>query len=116
MNTPHRHRPNAALTSLEAAATLARGGFACMFSTPDEYETALLTQRRAQGRYDQLPSRWLARSLVCRLCADGRRYRAAFELSSSGAGDVKAPQGAFFFASVIFRNRGGRLLLFNRLS
>jgi hypothetical protein len=33
MNTPHRHRPNAALTSLEAAATLARGGFACMFST-----------------------------------------------------------------------------------
>ena len=52
MNTPRNHRSNAALTSLEAAATLARGGFACMFSTADEYETALITQRRAQGRYD----------------------------------------------------------------
>jgi len=72
MNTPHRHRPNAALTSLEAAATLARGGFACMFSTPDEYETALLTQRRAQGRYDQLPSRWPAVLFVgCALMVAG---------------------------------------------
>ena len=38
--------------SLEAAAASARGGFACMFSTSDEYETALITERRAQGRYD----------------------------------------------------------------
>lgn len=44
--------PNAqALMSLEAAAVSARGGFACMFSTSDEYETALITERRAQGRY-----------------------------------------------------------------
>ena len=42
----------AALNSLEAAATLARGGFACMFST-SEFETALITERRALDRYDQ---------------------------------------------------------------
>ena len=56
MNTP-RQNPNAALMSLEAAAMSARGGFACMFSTSDEYETALITQRRAQGRYDRPRSR-----------------------------------------------------------
>jgi hypothetical protein len=50
--------PNAALMSLEAAAASARGGFACVFSTSDEYETALITERRAQGRYHQPRSRW----------------------------------------------------------
>jgi len=50
----------ARLISLEAAAALARGGFACMFSTSEEYETALITERRAQGRYDQRRSRWPA--------------------------------------------------------
>jgi hypothetical protein len=39
------------LLSLEADAASARGGFACMFSTSDEYESALITERRAQGRY-----------------------------------------------------------------
>jgi hypothetical protein len=29
-----------------------------MFSTSDEYERALITERRAQGRYDQPRSRW----------------------------------------------------------
>jgi hypothetical protein len=29
-----------------------------MFSTSDEYESALITERRAQGRYDQPRSRW----------------------------------------------------------
>jgi hypothetical protein len=48
---------HAALISLEAAATATRGGFACMFSTADEYETALISERRAQGRYDQI-RRW----------------------------------------------------------
>ena len=46
-----RNRANAALISLETAAGSARGAFACMFSTSDEYETALITERRAQGRY-----------------------------------------------------------------
>ena len=48
------------LMSLEAAAASARGGFACMFSTSEEYETALITERRAQGRYDRRRSRWPA--------------------------------------------------------
>jgi hypothetical protein len=46
------------LMSLEAAATSARGGFACVFSTSDEYETALISERRAQGRYDRRRNRW----------------------------------------------------------
>ncbi len=49
---------NAALISLEAAAASARSGFACMFSTSDEYETALISERRAQGRYGAPRSKW----------------------------------------------------------
>jgi hypothetical protein len=48
----------AALMSLEAAAVSARGGFGCLFSSSDEYETALITERRAQGRYATPHSRW----------------------------------------------------------
>lgn len=51
METIRSHNAQAALMSLEAAAVSARGGFACMFSTSDEYETALIMERRAQGRY-----------------------------------------------------------------
>ena len=29
-----------------------------MFSTSDEYESALISERRAQGRYDQSRNRW----------------------------------------------------------
>lgn len=58
MNTARSHRANAALMSLEAAAASARGGFACMFSTSDEYEMALISERRAQGRYAAPRSRW----------------------------------------------------------
>jgi hypothetical protein len=39
------------VSSLEATAASARAGFACMFSTADEYESALISERRAQGRY-----------------------------------------------------------------
>lgn len=46
--------------SLEAAAVAARGGFACLFSSSEEFESALITQRRAQGRYDQRRTRWPA--------------------------------------------------------
>ena len=59
MDTPRVQTPDPALVSLEAAAVSARGGFACMFSTSDEYETALITERRAQGRYAPPRSRWL---------------------------------------------------------
>jgi hypothetical protein len=58
MNTPRSRNAQAALMSLEAAAASARGGFACMFSTSDEYETALITERRAQGRYGTSRGRW----------------------------------------------------------
>jgi hypothetical protein len=57
MNSPSQNA-RAALMSLEAAAASARGGFACMFSTSDEYETALIAERRAQGRYGTRRSRW----------------------------------------------------------
>jgi hypothetical protein len=47
-----------ALKALDIAAASTRGGFACMFATSDEYETALISERRAQGRYDQPRSPW----------------------------------------------------------
>jgi len=53
MNTSRNQNARAALISLEAAAMSARSGFACMFSTSDEYEMALISERRAQGRYDR---------------------------------------------------------------
>jgi hypothetical protein len=58
MDSPRRRNAQAVLMSLEADATLARGGFACMFSSSDEYESALISERRAQGRYHQSRSHW----------------------------------------------------------
>lgn len=58
MNTARSPNASAALISLEDAAASARAGFACMFSSSDEYEMALITQRRAQGRYAPARSRW----------------------------------------------------------
>lgn len=58
MDTTRNQSAHAALISLEAAAASARGGFACMFSTSDEYETALITERRARGRYARPRNRW----------------------------------------------------------
>ena len=60
------------LLSLEAAAASARGGFACMFSNSEEYETALIIERRAQGRYGQQRNRWPAiMFLGCAMMAAG---------------------------------------------
>ncbi len=58
MNTRRNRGARAALLSLEADAASARGGFACLFSTADEYERALITERRAQGRYARPQSPW----------------------------------------------------------
>ncbi|HTB00912.1 MAG TPA: hypothetical protein VK804_10590 [Bradyrhizobium sp.] len=58
MDTIRNRNARTALMSLEDAAASARGGFACMFQTSDEYETALISERRAQGRYDRLRIRW----------------------------------------------------------
>ena len=59
MDSARSNSSNPALVALETAAASARSGFACMFSTSDEYETALITERRAQGRYAPPRSRWL---------------------------------------------------------
>jgi hypothetical protein len=58
MTTRRNRGAKAALLSLEADAASARGGFACLFSTSDEYERALITERRAQGRYARPQSPW----------------------------------------------------------
>jgi hypothetical protein len=58
MDTARSNSADAALISLETAAASARGGFACMFSSSDEYESALITERRAQGRYDRPRTNW----------------------------------------------------------
>ena len=50
-------RQQMALVSLEQAANSARAGFACLFSTADEYEGALIAKRRAEGRYAK-PGPW----------------------------------------------------------
>jgi hypothetical protein len=57
MDTIRSHADDA-LVSLETAATSARSGFVCLFSTSDEYETALISERRAQGRYHRPRSHW----------------------------------------------------------
>ena len=57
--TKFRNRgDDAALLSLEAEASSARSGFACLFSTADEYERALITQRREEGRYRRPHGPW----------------------------------------------------------
>jgi hypothetical protein len=58
MDTTRSQNAHTALMSLEASAASARAGFACMFSSSDEYETALITERRAQGRYASPRSHW----------------------------------------------------------
>jgi hypothetical protein len=72
MDSPRRTNPQAALVSLEAAAASARGGFGCVFSTSEEFERALITERRAQGRYDQRRMRWPAIMFIgCALLVAG---------------------------------------------
>jgi hypothetical protein len=65
------HGAHKDLSALEAAAASARAGFACLFSTSDEYENALIAHRRAQGRYDT-PHDWQAMMLAgCVLMLSG---------------------------------------------
>jgi hypothetical protein len=58
MDTARSNSADAALISLETAAASARSGFACTFSSSDEYETALIAERRAQGRYQKPRTNW----------------------------------------------------------
>ena len=72
MNSRSSRSAQAALTSLQAAEISARGGFACLFSTSEEFEMALITERRAQGRYVQRRMRWPAILFVgCALMVAG---------------------------------------------
>ena len=64
MESIHRRNSEAVLNSLEAAAISARGGFGCMFSTAEEYEAALISERRARGRYSARPNRWPAMMFI----------------------------------------------------
>ena len=48
MNSSRNDTLHMSLMALEAAAVSARGGFGCMFSSSDEYESALISERRAQ--------------------------------------------------------------------
>ncbi len=41
------------LVALEEVTAQARASFACMFSSSDEFEDAVIAERRAQGRYDR---------------------------------------------------------------
>ena len=51
MATTREETPRSALMMLDDAAHAARAGFACMFSSADEYEAALIAERRTQGHY-----------------------------------------------------------------
>jgi hypothetical protein len=48
----------AALTSLDEMAMAARSGFACLFSTADEYEQAVIMRREADGHYRRAFRPW----------------------------------------------------------
>jgi hypothetical protein len=72
MNIRRNRGANTALLSLEADAVSARGGFACMFSTADEYESAVIAERRAQGRYGRAYNPWpIAMFVACALAMMG---------------------------------------------
>ena len=54
MTIARSHDSQSDIIALEATVASARAGFACMFSTSDEYENALITARRAEGRYSSV--------------------------------------------------------------
>ncbi len=67
-----RNSQDSALNSLESAAASARSGFACAFSSSDEYENALISERRAQGRYDRPRTNWpMIAFIACSLMMAG---------------------------------------------
>jgi hypothetical protein len=58
------NRDHVYAASLEADEASARSGFACLFSTSDEYERAVISERRAQGRYGRSHGPWPAVMVV----------------------------------------------------
>ena len=56
-----------------------------MFSTSDEYETALIMERRAQGRYDRRRSPWpIVMFVGCALMVAGSCFSCAEEPREPG--------------------------------
>jgi hypothetical protein len=60
----NRKSTHIARLALEADESSARTGFACLFSTSDEYESAVIAERRAQGRYARSRGPWPAVMVV----------------------------------------------------
>jgi hypothetical protein len=56
---------------LDDAAHAARSGFACMFSTAEEYEAALIAERRAEGRYSSSHFWPVAMAVGCSITVAG---------------------------------------------
>lgn len=77
MRMIRNHAPKALLLALEADAASARGGFGCLFSTADEYEAALITARRAQGRYQRRNPWPVIAFIACALVITGLALLAA---------------------------------------
>lgn len=72
MISPQPHDCDQALAALETDAAHARGGFACLFSSADEFEQALIVRRRAEGRYRQPFRHWpLLAFIGCALTVAG---------------------------------------------
>ena len=71
MRINRNQAPQALLLALEADAASARSGFACVFSTADEYEAALITARRAQGHYHRRNPWPVATFVACALVIIG---------------------------------------------
>jgi hypothetical protein len=71
MAATRQDSPRTALMMLDDAAQAARSGFACMFSTADEYEAALIAERRSQGRYGSSHFWPVAMFVGCGLTAAG---------------------------------------------
>ena len=112
MDSYRRSNPQAALTALEAAAASARGGFACMFSSSDEYETALITERRAQGLYDYQKRYWPTLMFVgCALMLAGGLANTSFV----GLPMIEAFFGAPSMATGILIDQLGTYLVLSTL-
>ena len=53
--------------ALEERAAIARNAWACTFASSDEYEQALISERRAEGRYGTQTDWILVAGIACGL-------------------------------------------------
>ncbi|MCP1998282.1 hypothetical protein [Nitrobacter winogradskyi] len=86
------------IMSLETAATVARGGFACLFSSSDEYEQALIAERHARGRYTST-RRLVDDGLDCSAGYD-RRHDAPLDAASAKRATARGSLARMFWLTV----------------